>query len=412
MKILHVTQNYFPSIGGTQYTIQHVSEYLHAYYQDEVTVYTTDSYYGPNNRKYKKIVQANETLNGVNVQRFPFLHAHKPFLRAFSKTALKFGKERVPDIINAWNAGPMSISLKHAIKNCHADVIGASSVHYNFAEYGIWRNKLKHPKPFVLYGALHLGIQKIEPVYLRRIKAADHYIANTTFEKDFLIAQNIPPDKITVAGAGIEIHETAENFFDDVNSRRELKIEPHSKIILCICRQEAFKGLQVMLDAFRFLLANEKNIHCIIAGGAGNYTGVLKKSEEVLPELSIFTNISIELREQLLNIADVVVLPSKEESFGVIFLEAWRAGKPVIGAAIGAIASIIDVGENGYLFQPDNAHDLGLQIQKILKDKNHATRMGQNGYEKVKAFFTWEKIAGQFRTAYEKAIQNFELNKL
>ena len=85
MKILHVTQNYFPSKGGTQETIKKVSEYLHEDYQDEVTVFTTNSYYGPNNRLFKKIDIEDEWINNIYIKRFEFLKAHKPFLKILSK---------------------------------------------------------------------------------------------------------------------------------------------------------------------------------------------------------------------------------------------------------------------------------------------------------------------------------------
>ena len=73
MNVLHVTQNYAPSIGGTQHTIKKVSEYLSQKYQDNVTVYTTNSSYGPNRKKYKKIKLPVETINSVCVRRFRFL---------------------------------------------------------------------------------------------------------------------------------------------------------------------------------------------------------------------------------------------------------------------------------------------------------------------------------------------------
>jgi len=54
MKVLHVTQNYSPSMGGTQHTIKKVSEYLHSVHGDRVEVFTTNSMHGPNKRLYKK----------------------------------------------------------------------------------------------------------------------------------------------------------------------------------------------------------------------------------------------------------------------------------------------------------------------------------------------------------------------
>jgi len=193
MKILHVTQNYFPSKGGTQHTMKKISEYLHAHYQDEVTVFTTNSYFGPNNPLFKKIDLAEETINGVAIRRFSFLRSHKPALKFFSKTFMRMGGKTLPPAINELSAGPFSKAMRKAIGKIPVDVICASSVHYRFANYGLYRDKLAQPKPFVLYGALHLSNEQMNPVYLDRIRAADHYIANTAFEKAFLEKQGIAP---------------------------------------------------------------------------------------------------------------------------------------------------------------------------------------------------------------------------
>lgn len=411
MQVLHVTQNYFPSIGGTQYMIQHVSEYLHAQYGDDVTVLTTNSFYGPNNALFKKIETREEKLNGVTVKRFPFQRLHKPFLKVWAKTNQQLGGGSMPAIINAWNAGPLSASLKQAMNHTPADVLCASSVHYRFADYGRWRNTLQTPKPFVLYGALHLADGTTDPQYIRRIRAADQYIANSTYEKDFLIAHKIEPEKITVAGGGISLDAETIMDVDTLSLKAIYKIPANAKIITCISRQEAFKGLPVLVEAFRLLMATEKNYYLLLAGASGNYTQALQEVVKEIPRLSVFTDISSTVKAQLLQMADVVVLPSKAESFGVLFLEAWRARKPVIGAAIGAIRSIISEGQDGFLFQPDNAVELAEKIKALFMHPGKAREMGNNGYEKVKQQYTWETIAGKFRMAYEKAIDIFHREK-
>ncbi len=412
MKILHVTQNYFPSKGGTQHTMKKISEYLHTHYQDEVTVFTTNSFFGPNSPMFKKIDVAEECINGVAIRRFSFLRSHKPALKIFSKTFMRMGGKILPPAFSELSAGPFSKSMKKAIGKIPVDVICASSVHYQFANYGLYRDKLAAPKPFVLYGALHLSKEQMNPIYLNRIKAADHYIANTSFEKTFLEQQGIDPQKITVAGAGIDMHEHSCLPFNVEKIKGELKIPSAHKILLCISRHEAFKGLPLMLEAYEQLKKTGKNIHLIIAGASGNYTQTLLDEEKKMTGLTVFTNISALFKNELLSIADIVVLPSKEESFGVVFLEAWRAKKPVIGAGIGAISTIIDENKNGLLFTPGNANDLSEKIKFLLQNNELANAMGISGYKKVEQFYTWENIAALFRGAYCKAIENFNHKKV
>lgn len=407
MKILHVTQNYFPSKGGTQHTMKKISEYLHAHYQDEVTVFTTNSYFGPNSPMFEKIDVAEECINGVAIRRFSFLRSHKPALKIFTKTYMKMGGKNLPPAISELGAGPLSKSMKRAIGKFPVDVICASSVPYNFANYGLYRNKFAQPKPFVLYGALHLSKEQMNPIYLNRIKAADHYIANTEFEKTFLEKQGIDAQKITVAGAGIDLHDQGDLPVNVEKIKGELNIPLGDKILLCISRHESSKGLPLMLEAFEQLKKTGKNIHLIIAGAAGNYTQSLLAAEKKKHGLSVCTNISDSVKNEFLTIADMVVLPSSEESFGVVFLEAWRAKKPVIGAGIGAISTVIDENKNGLLFTPGDAKDLFEKINYLLENTELANAMGISGYKKVEQFYTWENIAALFRGAYCKAIEDF-----
>ena len=57
MKVLYVVQNYYPSIGGTQILFQNIAEKSLAYYNDEGVVYTTNSYFGPDKKEFKKIIR-------------------------------------------------------------------------------------------------------------------------------------------------------------------------------------------------------------------------------------------------------------------------------------------------------------------------------------------------------------------
>lgn len=409
MKVLHITQNYYPSLGGTQHTMKKISECLHKQYDDKVTVLTTNSLYGPNNAAFKKIEEKEVFINGVHIKRFGFLRAHKPILKFMSKASLRLSGKGLPESVAALTMGPYSSSMKDAIIKTDADIICASSVHYRFADYGIYRKHIANPKPFVLYGALHLETDHVPAKYIERIKASDHYIANTLFEKEFLVQQGMPAEKITVAGAATDILEYAATMPATNDMHNELGIPAGKKIILCISRQEAFKGLPVLLDAFKQL--QDENICLVIAGAKGTYSESLLQASQDMQNLRVYTDISQQMKCNLLQLADAVVLPSKEESFGVVFLEAWSFKKPVIGARIGAIASLIDEYKDGYLFAPGNATELTARMKEIIADKNKNKLMGEAGYAKVQEHYTWDKITATFRTAYIKAIETFNQQK-
>jgi glycosyltransferase involved in cell wall biosynthesis len=97
---------------------------------------------------------------------------------------------------------------------------------------------------------------------------------------------------------------------------------------------------------------------------------------------------------------DVFVLPSTGESFGLGYLEAWMCRKPVIGARIGPTACIIDEGENGLLANPDDPADLARAIIDLLSDRAKRERMGQRGYEKTLAQYTWGRVTDKVERLY------------
>lgn len=405
MKILHVTQNYEPSKGGTQHTMKKVSEYCTRECNDEVTVYTTNSYYGPHRKEFKKIDIAEETMNGVFVKRFDFMRAHKPFAKYLSLFRKKVLKRKDPPYLMGLKNGPISPSMFNAMKQTDADVICASSIHYLFSDYPLWKQAKR--KPFVLYGALHLDNHGIIPKqYLDRIRFTDCYIANTEFEKECIAGYGINRDKIKVVGAATDVFEYADKLASVDDIKTKYNIAPHAKVMLCLGRQDIFKSIHCLLDAYKQLKQQHSSVCLIVAGAKGNYTDELLRYSNDDASLHVLSNFTDVEKCELLKTADILVLPSSAESFGVVFLEAWSYHKPVIGAGVGAVASVIENAVDGLLFKPGDATDLALQINTLLNNEALCKRMGAAGYNKVMQQYTWPVIATRFRDCYQMAIES------
>ncbi|WP_207632772.1 glycosyltransferase family 4 protein [Foetidibacter luteolus] len=407
MHILHVTQNYYPSRGGTQHTMQHVSEYLAQKYNDEVAVYTTNSYYGPNRKNFRKIPLQQEVVNGVQVKRFPFIKIHKPLIRYYSRIKSRVFRGEAGDFLTALNAGPLSPSLRNAMLHTGADVICASSMHYLFADYPSWGNGANSNKPFVLYGALHVKEgEEVSAQYLKRISQADYYIANTGFEKEYLVARGINAAKIKVTGAATDVFEYALQLSEIETIKHKYHLDEGSKVILCLCRHEASKNIEWLLQAYKLLRQQGQHVYLLLAGARGGLTDSLLALAEKDPHIRVLFDFSDKEKCELLKLADMVVLPSVSESFGVVFLEGWSYHKPVIGANIGAIASVIDDGINGLLFKPGDMEDLSEKVKTLLTNNQLCNAFGNNGYQKVMRLYTWPIVSSAFRSVYELAIQS------
>jgi len=109
--------------------------------------------------------------------------------------------------------------------------------------------------------------------------------------------------------------------------------------------------------------------------------------------------VDLQEKTDALKACDLLCLPSSQESFGAVFLEAWMMGKPVVGARIPAVAEVILDGNDGLLTEP-TAPAIAERIVGLLQDGRFAAAMGRAGKAKAEARFTWNQIAATIERAY------------
>lgn len=409
MNILHVCSNYFPAHGGPQYTLKNLSEKLIQYYDDNVEVATSNSLYGPEMTIYKMIEPAVETINHVEVNRFAFRRWHYPLLTFANKVSGKLRKKALPYSIMKHRWALDCAGIDNMMKDTSADVIMAATIHYNFCDYPMWRFKTANPKPFVLYGSLHLNIHLTDDSpFIKRAKACDCYIANTNFEERELLKFGVDKNKIVTIGTGIEIADYHCKPTDVKAFRAKYEIKEDEIFIGHIGRLSQNKGTEVLLNAFRKIYLTNKKVKLLLAGTYTDYVPELKRiiEEEKLPVVLI-ENFDIDLKPVLFHALDIFVLASRGESFGVVFLEAWVCGKPAIGANTGAVSELLNDGKDSYLFENGNAESLAEKLKLLIDNVDTRNVFGKNGFEKVYKNFTWPTIVAKYKEAYQKGIENF-----
>jgi glycosyltransferase involved in cell wall biosynthesis len=105
-------------------------------------------------------------------------------------------------------------------------------------------------------------------------------------------------------------------------------------------------------------------------------------------------------KSSLFDALDVFAMPSRAESFGIAYLEAWLRSKPVIGARLGSTECIIDHGSDGELVAPDDAgRTCGLH-SPAAGDRERRVRLGSMGHAKTVARFTWDKVTDAVERLY------------
>ncbi len=405
MRILHVVHNYHPSIGGSQWLVQNLSERLAADYGDDVTVFTTNALNTATfaGRGGDLLPPGLETINGVTVRRFAI---DTRFALARKAASALADRLRLPgwDRLRTLHNGPLAPGLQRAVAESGAEVVMAMAFplrHMFDARAGAKRAKT----PIVFIGAIHpadsWGFDR--PMIYRAIQQADAYIALSPFEKEYLAGRGVAPEKIAVIGAGVDLPPSPAMADPAARARFSL---PDAPVILALGKQNARKRLLFLLQAMQSVWTEHPAAHLVLAGATGDTTPELRRQAARLDyPVKIINNLSEQDKGRLLSICDFLVLPSTEESFGIVFLEAWAHGKPVIGANAGAIATLIADDVDGLLFQPENPASLAAAISTLLANPARRAQLGAAGKQKVHEKYTWGAIVAAVRSVYTQVSQ-------
>lgn len=168
---------------------------------------------------------------------------------------------------------------------------------------------------------------------------------------------------------------------------RTIEALQEAKIILFVGRLEQRKGIDVLLQsAAEFLLA-DKVAHLVLAGR--DIEGWEHKSEAILHKsvsgrVHFLGEVNDATRDKLMKSAYCLVFPSRYESFGLVPLESFVHGTPVVAAKTGAIPEVIGDGTSGLLFEPDNPSDLAQRVITLLKEPALRERLAEGAHFRVR----------------------------
>jgi glycosyltransferase involved in cell wall biosynthesis len=162
-------------------------------------------------------------------------------------------------------------------------------------------------------------------------------------------------------------------------------------VIIFIGRKTREKGVLNLIEAVK-ALQKEIPVKLFLIGPSIDwyhdlYAQLSEQEKKYIIDLGVLPHNE---KVNLLHISDLLVLPSQYEAFGIVFLEAWICGKPVIGTAEGAMPSVI--GNDGYICRFGNTEDLKSKIAEALSKPDDLKIKGIKGREKVLQNYTWDII--------------------
>jgi glycosyltransferase involved in cell wall biosynthesis len=231
---------------------------------------------------------------------------------------------------------------------------------------------------------------------------ADRVIAVSQATKDEIVwMYEVPESKVDVVNNGV-CWKRFNLEFDLGQQKRMYDIGPLDPTVLFCGRLVWQKGADIMVEAVPGILSKYPRAKVIFAGD-GDQRRVLEARARQLGVADAvrfvgYTNGSALVK--LFKICDVVCVPSRNEPFGIVVLEAWSAGKPVLATETGGPREYVDHEINGLKIFP-RVDSITWGVDRIFSDFERARQMGINGQQKIINNFSWAKISAQTIKVYE-----------
>jgi glycosyltransferase involved in cell wall biosynthesis len=176
--------------------------------------------------------------------------------------------------------------------------------------------------------------------------------------------------------------------------------------VLMLGRVSADKGAMRAIRAVTALRSSRLQIGLVLAGEVSPEMRrtLARASHRLGDSVTVLGRVSEEHKWGLLKGAVALLLPSEVESFGLVILEAWACGKPVIGCRAGGLPDLIRHGETGLLVDIDDAPGLAAAIRGLVESPATAAVLGEAG-EKQVCEYTWTAVAARIRAVYDQVLQ-------
>lgn len=413
MNVLHISAGYAPWVGGAQTYLREMSERLVAD-GHRVTVVTSDiaevdRAWSPRGRAAQTL---RETINGVDVIRCKVSHLplaphsfyamrrlHTLIAPLAPQGLLRRLGEQVP---------PMP-ALREAVMHAaqFADILHAINITF---EHPVLRaahaaRHFNHPlvlTPFVHIGDAHVARNYLMPHQVALMQQADALLAQTERERAALCALGIHADRVQVLGMGVNLNE--RDGADGDAFRAQHGIAQQTPIVTFMGSLTYDKGAVHVLQAMPAVWRTRPDAVAVFAGEApapGGFDEAWRSvPQDRLANVKLIGVVADHAKQNLLAATDVFAMPSRVDSFGIVFLEAWMHGKPVIGADAGGVPDVIAHGKDGLIVPFGDLPALAQSILQLIDDDAARQTMGAAGRHKVELQFTWDSRYAVLRDLY------------
>jgi len=315
-------------------------------------------------------------------------------------------KEALPEIVDEFTDRVLEDLAEHG---------GADVVHANYWLSGLVAHRIKHELDIPFVSTFHTLARvkaeggDAEPGWRDRAEAelincADAICVSCVEEEEqFRRLYGDPQGEIEIIAPGVEHAFFAPG--DQGGARVALDLPTDAPVILFVGRIQPLKGPDVAIRALHAL--GRRDALLLIVGGASGSDGdvEVERAHHLVDELGLHDQVRFvppqphHILSTYYRSADVVILPSRSESFGLVALEAAACGVPVVASAVGGLLSLVDHGETGFLVPDRDPLHFAKALGQILDEPALAAAMSAAAAERA-GRYTWGFAAARLRRLY------------
>jgi D-inositol-3-phosphate glycosyltransferase len=314
-------------------------------------------------------------------------------------------KEDLPGVVDQFADG--------VIARLRADG-DTTAVHANYWLSGVAGHRIKHELDLPLVSTFHtlarvkaeMGDEepsRREHAEAEVIGCSDAILASCEAEAEQLRRlYHAPADRIEIVPPGVD-----HAFFspgDQRGARMALGLGDHP-VLLFVGRIQPLKALDVAIAALSTLA--QRDAVLLAVGGPSGAAGAdeLARVQRLAEQLGVADRVRFvppqphHLLSTYYRAADVCLVPSRSESFGLVALEASACGIPVVASAVGGLTTLVDHGRTGFLVDSRDPERFAEAVARLLDDPGKAREMGAAGAARARSY-TWSTTAARLRRIY------------
>lgn len=405
MRVLHTNAGYWPFVGGAETYLQAMAE-RQVRDGHDVTVATTDAsrvqcFWDPHQ---PRIPDLGTTINGVQVVRSRI--GHLPFspwsfyiLRRLVTEVGRLPVNARPALDRLAPYMPAVPALESTLERLEPgfDLVHGVNIALEWPLIAGQRYARRRGLPFIVTPFVHVGEWEVVrnytmPHQLSALRGADRVFVQTSIEGQELERRGIPPGRIIRLGMGVDLERLRGGDGPLFRTRHDID----GPVVTFMGAITDDKGASHLVQAMQRLWHHGSKAVLVIAGQPVT-PSTFEKVSSGLPQvhrqrIRRLGPVHGQLKQDMLAATDVFALPSRVDSFGIVYLEAWAYGAPVIGCHAGGVPDVIDDGQDGLLVGYGDVQALSSAIEALLSDPDRRQRMGQQGRVKVERCYTWDRI--------------------